>query len=95
MSLKVESVSLGDRIPDFECKSQPFICNVSEYGLQAFEQGADTHRAMLSEQYRPGAVTQNAFKEKNLEMRIYKGGSEDQRRVTRETEPVEIEKLQQ
>lgn len=49
MSVKVESVSLGDRIPDFECKSEPFICNVSEQGLQAFEQGADTHRAMLSE----------------------------------------------
>lgn len=25
------------------------LCNVSEHGLQAFEQGADTHRAMLSE----------------------------------------------
>lgn len=49
MSVKAERVSLGGRIPDFECKSEPFICNVSEQGLQAFEQGADTHRAMLSE----------------------------------------------
>lgn len=30
---------------------------------------------------------------KNLEMRINKGGSEDQRRVTRETKQVNIEKL--
>lgn len=49
MSLKVESVGLGDRIRDFKCKSEPFICHVSEHSIQAFEQGADTHRAMLSE----------------------------------------------